>query len=688
MTKHYFSAALFFCVVFVFTGCEQPSGENRPGQEYQAPVLNVLPGNQCLSVSWTDFSSVEVFVGTGDEMPRESEGNVTLSDYSAVITGLTNNTAYNVWVAVPEGEYIKTSKKAIPVNPGVPDGKFASSEYIYELDGVIYSKYKNKWSGNIAESDIVYSGTIIFADGGGAMIIKIDKNSADFPYAIGAYHAVKVTYIDKLYKVKESTEAPEIPAQTTGNIEASFGETDTANITVGKLVVFDSNGGDTEASPQAIAVESGKTAGKLPIPPTKTNFQFDGWEMAYGSEFSAGTAVNSDVTVYARWIAETGGGEKTFSSIADMARYLESFYGDNRAENPVEIVLTKDISVSNMASGNDSLGALFEAFNGKYVTLDMSAVAGDTIADVVAGTEKIRNYKDCLVSIKLPAALVKIGDYSFNNCVSLKSVVFPDTLLYLGEGAFWGAGITEFTIPNTVTTFGKYIFRDCKDLESVNLSGLNKEIKDLHYYKFAGCSSLKNLTLPNEGLTTIGQYTFENCVELETVTLPVSLTSVGLNTFSGCTKLKTVIWTETGTNCYIGTGGTFKDCKSLKTLVIPEGVTKIINAGMLNPTNCLFAGSGLETITLPTTLSTIAVNTFKDAANLVEINILKPSTTPSFTGTTLSNVNAFTGTPISNNDTDTAHIYVPDEASVTAYKAVSNWITFANLISVKPAQGK
>ena len=84
------------------------------------------------------------------------------------------------------------------------------------------------------------------------------------------------------------------------------------------------------------------------------------------------------------------------------------------------------------------------------------------------------------------------------------------------------------------------------------------------------------------------------------------------------------------------------------------------------------------------TLTRLCNNAFNGCANLTEIIILKPSSNGVIT---LSNVNAFTGTPFASAGND-AHIYVPDEASVTAYKAANNWKTDAisSYISLKPTE--
>lgn len=69
-------------------------------------------------------------------------------------------------------------------------------------------------------------------------------------------------------------------------------------------VTFHKNGGDTEATPSALVVESGKTVAELPVAPTRPEYIFDGWntrEDGSGSAFTSETSVVANLTVYAQW---------------------------------------------------------------------------------------------------------------------------------------------------------------------------------------------------------------------------------------------------------------------------------------------------------------------------------------------------------------------------------------------------
>ncbi|MCL2012904.1 MAG: InlB B-repeat-containing protein [Cystobacterineae bacterium] len=70
-------------------------------------------------------------------------------------------------------------------------------------------------------------------------------------------------------------------------------------------VIFDKNGGDTEANPQSKTVEPPETSiDELPEAPTREGYKFLGWNTAAdgsGAPFTVDTLVRENLTVYAQW---------------------------------------------------------------------------------------------------------------------------------------------------------------------------------------------------------------------------------------------------------------------------------------------------------------------------------------------------------------------------------------------------
>ena len=67
-------------------------------------------------------------------------------------------------------------------------------------------------------------------------------------------------------------------------------------------VTFNSNGGDTEASPGTKTVTGpATTIDALPTPPTRNGYTFAGWKSLDGQSFTADSPVTSTIVVYAQW---------------------------------------------------------------------------------------------------------------------------------------------------------------------------------------------------------------------------------------------------------------------------------------------------------------------------------------------------------------------------------------------------
>jgi hypothetical protein len=281
-------------------------------------------------------------------------------------------------------------------------------------------------------------------------------------------------------------------------------------------------------------------------------------------------------------------------------------------------------------------------------------------------------------------------DNTFEGCASLDfDAAFFANIEKIGASAFKGSGITSFTIPQKITQLGLNVFENCVELVSVDLSALGESnLNTIGNYMFAGCSKLSKLTLPATGIGTIGTSTFSGCSSLVSVTLPSTLKGntgtgpIGVSTFENCTNLETVTWMAADSTNVAFAINAFKGCESLTTFTVPEGVQRLINVVTAEKNAPFYECVNLSSITLPSSLTgAIPTYFFAGFENLTEITILKSST-----AVTLNNVNAFTETPFASAGND-AHIYVPDDTTVTAYKNANRWKDppLSDYISVKPA---
>lgn len=125
-------------------------------------------------------------------------------------------------------------------------------------------------------------------------------------------------------------------------------------------------------------------------------------------------------------------------------------------------------------------------------------------------------------------------------------VVLPPTVSYngtnyvvsqIGKSAFEGySGITEMTIPSTISVIEEKAFRNCAALREINTPQPLSTIGD---YAFEGCSSLESYSL-QASISKLGEGCFRNCTSLTSLTFPTSLNNIPAKAFEECTALEEI----------------------------------------------------------------------------------------------------------------------------------------------------
>ena len=211
-----------------------------------------------------------------------------------------------------------------------------------------------------------------------------------------------------------------------------------------------------------------------------------------------------------------------------------------------------------------------QEFKGKLASEDGRGIIIDGVFELFAPAG--------LAEYTIPNSVTTIGDGAFWDCDSLTSVTIPDSVTTIGEDAFYRCySLTSVTIPDSVTAIGWHAFNRCSNLQEFNGKFASEDgrclIIDGVLNSFAP-AGLTEYTIP-DSVTTIGDCAFAECSSLTNVTIPDSVTTIGGYAFCDCTGLTSVTIPDSVTT--IGNEA-FSYCLSLTSVTIPDSVTTIGNS--------------------------------------------------------------------------------------------------------------
>ncbi|MBQ3753160.1 MAG: leucine-rich repeat domain-containing protein [Prevotella sp.] len=215
--------------------------------------------------------------------------------------------------------------------------------------------------------------------------------------------------------------------------------------------------------------------------------------------------------------------------------------------------------------------------------------------------------------------------------------------------------LTWITLPSQLETIGSEAFNYCFELQDVQLPA---SLKTIDNWAFQYTYNFNHVVIP-EG-ATFGQGSFRYS-GMRRITLSASMKEMPNNS---CAKCYDLIDIQFNGQTNIGYES-FADCVSLKTLNVPEGVETLV-------TSCFANCKGLTSITLPTTLMTIA-RPFDGCTNVTELTSL--AATPPYPNN--ADVGSFSK--------EGCTLYVPQQ-SVEEYQANDRWSKL-NIVGIDKLPG-
>ena len=153
-------------------------------------------------------------------------------------------------------------------------------------------------------------------------------------------------------------------------------------------------------------------------------------------------------------------------------------------------------------------------------------------------------FDDCqfITSIVISDGVTSIGFRAFQSCTNLENIVIPESVTYIDEGAFVDCDkLASISLPSGITTITNAMFSSCNSLTDIVIPD---GVTSIDAYAFNWCTELKNIVIPN-GVTSIGDYAFQYCEKLENITIGNKVTSIGAYAFRNCTRLKNITFEGT-----------------------------------------------------------------------------------------------------------------------------------------------
>ena len=245
-----------------------------------------------------------------------------------------------------------------------------------------------------------------------------------------------------------------------------------------------------------------------------------------------------------------------------------------------ELIIDSKIIESNYSE--DNYPADIWLYNADFTSL----IIGDSVTSI--GDYAFAHCSK-LTSVTIGDSVTSIEYNAFNNCQSLRSVTIGNSVTNIRQSAFKScdslqefkgkfastdhrcliidgvlnflapSGLTEYTIPDGVTSFKSHVFRSCSSLTSITIPD---SITEIEQSAFRDCERLKSVIIGN-GVTKIGNYAFYDCDLLTSVTIGNSVSEIGSYAFSSCDALTSITIPDDVTSIR---ESAFCDCKRLESV--------------------------------------------------------------------------------------------------------------------------
>lgn len=231
------------------------------------------------------------------------------------------------------------------------------------------------------------------------------------------------------------------------------------------------------------------------------------------------------------------------------------------------------------------VNGIYYKYNGQNVEVTYNKY-NDYSGDVVIPSSVTHESKEYIVN--------SIGYEAFKNCVFLKSIQLPETIIQIKNNAFQGCVFLQsIDLPTKVTFLGYEAFTGCVSLEYINLG---ESLDELPNSVFSGCISLRQLSIPS-CVKRLEYYTFKDCSNLSVITFEDGEDDLEIKcTNSSYFKETSLDSIYLGRNLKYESYSPLIDNKTLRSVYISNSIKKINDNLFKNASNLQIV-EGMEKVT-------------------------------------------------------------------------------------------
>jgi hypothetical protein len=245
--------------------------------------------------------------------------------------------------------------------------------------------------------------------------------------------------------------------------------------------------------------------------------------------------------------------------------------------------------------------------------------------------------------------VTQIAGYAFFRNINLTDVTIANSVTEVGEAAFSGCtSLTSVTVGSGVSRIGDFAFLNCNSMGAITVDAQNTFYSSVEGILFNKSQTLLvqcpegktgTYTIANS-VAAIGNEAFAGCARLTEVMIPASVTNIGAQAFQNCDSLVAIL--VDGQNAFYSSvdGVLFNKSQTLlircpprkaQSYAIPNKVTRIadfafescvILTNALIPNSVVhigtnaFSASGLMSLTIPESVTSVGISAFSSCSNL------------------------------------------------------------------------